>query len=106
MSKLEVLDHIHTYLHWCIFPINQNTDKPILKGWPDLASNDPQQIHHWFKQYPGCNWGVATGIRSGIFVVDVDTKEKKDGKLWLEGLKADGRALPPTLTVQTPHDGL
>src|ERR1700731_1377428 len=36
------------------------------------ASRDESQIQQWAQQFPGCNWALATGAGSGIFVLDVD----------------------------------
>ena len=29
-------------------------------------------IRQWAVQHPGCNWALATGHQSGLFVLDVD----------------------------------
>lgn len=47
--------------------------------------------------------GIATGSRSGVFVLDLDRKPGKDGFATLE---ANGWDLPATYTVATPSGGV
>jgi putative DNA primase/helicase len=60
---------------WPIFPCrNKNTHR--LK-WGAAATNDPVQITKWWTAWPHDLIGMATGRRSGLVVLDVDTKEPK-----------------------------
>lgn len=65
----------------------------VLAG-PPAASDGPA---------PGPGYGIATGERSGVFVVDLDVRpdEGKDG---IAAFAALGEC-PPTLTVATPTGG-
>jgi hypothetical protein len=36
------------------------------------ATVDERQIEAWAAQWQSCNWAVATGSESGVFVLDVD----------------------------------
>jgi len=81
-----------------LFPCGPQAKTPLLKGWPTLASSDPATIQKWDVKYPGCNWGVATGRVSGLFVLDVDSEK---GRASLATLEAHHRPLPPTLTSRT-----
>jgi Bifunctional DNA primase/polymerase, N-terminal/D5 N terminal like len=59
---------------WQVFPLQARTkDGQLLKSWKAEASSDLMQITNWATWWPGCNWGLATGARSGVFVVDVDS---------------------------------
>jgi putative DNA primase/helicase len=78
-----------------LFPCGPQTKTPLLKGWPTLASSDPATIQKWDVKYPGCNWGVATGRVSGLFVLDVDSEK---GRASMATLEAHRGPLPPTLT--------
>lgn len=49
----------------------------------------------------GCSYGIATGERSGIIVVDTDMKETMNGEASLALLGG----LPSTFTVATPTGG-
>lgn len=71
---------------------------PLLKNWQHRASADLVQLEKWAAEFPGCNWGVVTGHRSGIFVLDVDGEQ---GEFALKALKQQGHELPATLTVST-----
>jgi hypothetical protein len=71
---------------------------PLIKNWQNRASADLAQLEKWAVEFPGCNWGAATGHRSGIFVLDVDGEQ---GELTLKGLKQQGHELPDTLSVAT-----
>lgn len=92
-----------------VFPLRPNEKLPYSKlaisgGWPDVSTTVPQQIEAWDKQFPGCNWGVDCG-KSGLFVIDVDVKDGKDGGATLAQLEAAHGKLPCTFTVQTPTGG-
>ena len=52
----------------------------------------------------GGGFGIQTGRFNGIFVVDLDVKDGKNGAAALEALAA-GRDIPDTLSVITPSGG-
>ena len=72
-------------------------------GWPDRATSDLRKIDNWLASYPDANWGVLTGVRSNVFVVDVDAKS--GGHESLAKLVAEHGALPPTLEAKTGGGG-
>lgn len=39
---------------------------------PHDATTDPEIIRGWFRDHPDANLGIATGEKSGIFVLDID----------------------------------
>lgn len=86
---------------WPVLPLKGKI--PIIKDWPKLATTDEKQILAWSAKYPGCNFGLATGKRSGVLVLDVD--RKNDGSGQLEALEAIYGDLPPTVTVKTGSGG-
>jgi hypothetical protein len=47
---------------------------PRFTNWPEIATTDRAQIEKWFRQYPAYNVGIATGVASRIFVLDVDPR--------------------------------
>lgn len=51
---------------------------PIGTKWQERASTDPAKVATWARHHPGCNWGTATGIKSDLYVVDLDLG--KDGE--------------------------
>ncbi len=58
--------------HWRLFPCCVQDKQPLLKGWPAKATCDWPTILAWSAQYTHCNWAVACGPGSGIWVLDVD----------------------------------
>lgn len=84
---------------WRLFPCEIQGKKPLLKDWPNLASDKTGDILYWLEQYPGCNWAVVTGLQSRIFVLDVDGDHGAES---LRGLcERYGRECKDTLTVTT-----
>lgn len=43
------------------------------------ASSDPETVSGWWRRWTAANVGIATGERSGIFVLDVDSREAFEG---------------------------
>lgn len=77
---------------------------PRIKKNLDLATTNPEQIKEWFlKRFTHSNIGIATGKKSGTWVLDVDYKS--GGKESLEKLIEEHgimtRRPAETLTVQT-----
>lgn len=62
------------------------------------ASTDKGKIEAWATQWPRCNWAVATGPDSGVFVLDVDGEK---GMASLAALETKYESLPATRTSTT-----
>ena len=62
------------------------------------ATTKRKTIKAWWNKWPHANIGIATGARSGIFVLDVDGAI---GKASLKVLQAEHEQLPRTVTVKT-----
>ena len=77
---------------WRVFPVKPQGKEPLVK-WRAAASADPVRIAAWTREFPGCNWGLATGSASQLVVIDVD------GEQWMKDYAALG--LPATLTVKS-----
>lgn len=87
------------------FPCEGNGKRPLTpRGFLD-ASTDPEQIDRWFRHTPGANLALPTGARSGLLVVDLDTKHGVDGRATLAAVEARLGVLPPTLVSETPSGG-
>ena len=82
---------------WDVFPCLPGDKKPAVK-WADVATKDNEQIVDWWKHQPNANIGIATGARSGLVVIDIDTAH--DGEESAKGL-----ALPETVTAHTGGGG-
>ena len=57
---------------WRLLPCAERGKIPLLTDWPRRASCDVGTICMWAKKHAGCNWGVACGPDSGVWVLDVD----------------------------------
>ncbi len=67
------------------------------------ATTDPATIARWERKYRNCNWGIRTGVESGIIVLDVDLP---DGPATLRAWEQRHGDLPATFTVRTGSGGL
>jgi len=65
-----------------IFPCGVNKQPLTRHGFKD-ASADPEQVATMFKPFPGARIGMPTGKASGIFVVDIDTKNGPEAVEWM-----------------------
>lgn len=103
---------------WSVFPVHTEYEAGHCScGWSDCdrpgkhprtehgcldATRNPAQIRDWDAKWPGCNWAIATGPASNLFVLDrdpggqasLDVWEKEHGSEWLN-----------TLRSKTPHGG-
>jgi len=73
-----------------VFPLRKGSRTPMLKRWPEKATDDLSTIYAWLDKWPGSGLAVATGERSGVVVLDVDNLQSLEGK-----------PLPETWTVET-----
>lgn len=93
---------------FAVFPIRDWGDgdgwKPISQ-WPERATGDVAQIDAWWQRWPDAQVGLPAGERNGISVLDVDSKNGKDGVASLSNLGfGDLSALSP-VRVRTPSGG-
>lgn len=91
---------------WHVLPTRER--RPVIKDWENEATADPDEaIAAWDPrgEWSGYNIGIACGP-SGLVVIDLDTKNGKNGPEEFAKLLAQlGIELPPTLTVRTPSGG-
>jgi hypothetical protein len=69
-----------------------------VKEWQTIATSHLAQLEAWAEQWPPCNWGLATGKASGLFVIDIDGPK---GRAALQELASQGFILTETLAVTT-----
>lgn len=88
---------------WWVFPLAPGSKEPFKEshGFKD-ATTDPDIINGWWAETPDANVGIATGQRSGFFVLDADTHKDSDCLRKLEKQRGN---LPQTYTIQTAHGG-
>src|SRR3974390_2106670 len=66
---------------WAVFPCQPRCKTPAsARGCLDAVANDPHRINTWWGIFPNLNIGVATGVVSGFFVLDIDG-DKGEGSL-------------------------
>lgn len=52
---------------------------PHLSGFPNKATTDPAKIRQMLRDFPDALPGVLTGDEAGLYILDVDMKDGKDG---------------------------
>lgn len=87
---------------WHIFPCKTRDKTPIVK-WQDEATNDLPRLVDWWTEYPDANIGLATGKRSGLFALDVDSRH--GGEKTLNDLTNKFGQLPNTPISKTGGGG-
>lgn len=80
---------------WRVFPVLVGAKAPAVERGVKAATTDPDIVEGWWAERD-YNIGVATGLASGIVVVDIDRPEAV-GELLDEGFE-----FPETATVRTP----
>jgi len=88
-----------------VFPVNPLNKQPLTKHGFHDATTDPASVAEWWSQNPNAMIGVPTGKPSGMFALDVDVKNGKDGAATLRALEAEYGPLPPTRTVRSASGG-
>jgi hypothetical protein len=98
---------------WHVFPLHSIRDgrctcgqdcgknagkHPRVRGGFKSATTDTHQIEAWWCKWPDANIGIATGIVSGIIVIDIDGTA---GLTTLRSLLAKHGPLPRTEVVKT-----
>jgi len=58
---------------WRLFPIQPQSRLASAKARIEEATADLTQLEQCAYELPGCNWGLATGVASGVFALEVDT---------------------------------
>ena len=91
-------------LGWRVVPIKPGTKRPPMDDWGEAASDDPEIVRNWFTGlYRTHGVGVATGARSGMWVLDVDPAH--GGRETLAALIEQYGPLPETASVLTGGGG-
>jgi hypothetical protein len=88
-----------------VFPTGSDCRTPLCPHGCKDASTDPAEIARLWSAQPWANVSLATGSPSGVFAIDVDVKDGKDGLAALEGLQGRHGPLPETWLTLTPSGG-
>jgi len=57
-----------------VFPCKPKGKTPLVR-WKMAATSNIKQVQEWLAKLPECNWAVATGEVSQVFVLDIDGTE-------------------------------
>ena len=88
----------------CGNPKCQSAGKhPRTKNGVIDATTDFRQINEWWTQWPDANIGIATGVQSGIVVIDIDPRHDGDASFQL--MEAEAGKTPDTWEVLTGGGG-
>lgn len=80
-----------------VFPVKPLDKLPLTdRGFKD-ASSEATQLLEWNRKWPTANWAVATGLKSGILIIDIDGQQ---GSEWW-----DDQWFEPGVEVITPRGG-
>jgi hypothetical protein len=88
-----------------IFPVGPHK-RPLIEGWQDKATQDPETIAGWEAQGVRA-WGIPTGARNGLFVIDLDVDKETGEAVGEASLRAMPRyaRLLDCIAVSTPSGG-
>lgn len=89
-----------------VFPCRETLTKkgrtaknPYTKNGFKDATSDEAQIRQWWRQHPNALIGVPTGEMSGIFVIDIDQSDGKNGEATFSLLGVSDPITCQTITV-------
>ena len=87
-----------------VFPLAPGTKIPV-KGTHGCrgATRDVDVVRAWWQRWPDANVGIATGSKSGLWVLDIDPRHGGAGAL--AALESEHAPLPATITATTPSGG-
>ena len=86
---------------WNVFPIVPRRKNPLIPDNLAAATTDEAQVREWWTKWPNANIGVNCG-KSGLVVLDVDTKNGKQGGNSLADL-LEGNIESPLLDTLNAH---
>ena len=89
---------------FAVFPCIPGQREPATRrGFYDATTN-PAVIRRWWTAR-AYNIGIRTGVASGMWALDVDVKDGKDGEANLRKLEREHGDLPPTIENITGSGG-
>jgi len=87
---------------WRVHPCRPRGKTPLTVHGVKDATTDEAQIREWWAKWPDANIGIATGKKSGFFVLDVDGDSGAES---LRELDKEIGGLPEALRSRTGTDG-
>jgi len=102
MLVLNQVQLLASRMDWKVFPV-KDSKVPYIEKWPELATNDKTQLMLWDANFneesTGMLWGLATGKRSKIVVLDIDKARAEIDLIAKYG------PMPETVTAKTGRGG-
>jgi hypothetical protein len=83
---------------WAVFPLKPRAKEPLVAGAYKAATAELEQVEAWWRQWPDANIGLATGERSGVWVLDIDGPE---GFASFDALELEHGEVPDTQWAST-----
>ncbi len=80
--------------------------RPLISNWPIEASSKADVVQRWWAEWPDAFPAVATGLESGVWVLDIDVKNDAGGLASLRVLEAAHGDLSGSWITETPSGGL
>lgn len=77
---------------------------PVARAWTEASLTDEQMVYSVWTGRPNANVGILTGLKAGMWVLDIDPKN--GGDVSLAALQDEHGPLPPTYTVRTGGGGV
>jgi len=100
ISFLEAAQH-YASLGWRVFPVKPRDKVPIVKGGFKVATVSQAQIMRWWSRWPDANVGIATGLDSGLLVIDLDSPCAREAWTRIYRERANGTPFPAAAVVVT-----
>lgn len=89
-----------------VLPLVERKKIPLTSHGLKDATQEPEIIKSWWSKWPRANIGIATGKKSGgLFVIDCDIDEGKNGIQALSEWELDNDFLPETACSLTGRGG-
>jgi hypothetical protein len=85
-----------------VFPVAPRAKWPACAHGCLEGTTDPETINRWWESNPSYNIGIACGVYSNVFVIDIDGGE---GEAALRKLEAEHGELPATVESITGGGG-
>lgn len=91
---------------FAVLPLVERKKTPLTSHGLKDATQEPEIIKSWWSKWPRANIGIATGKKSGgLFVIDCDIDEGKNGVQALSEWEIDNGFLPETACSVTGRGG-
>ena len=92
---------------WRVAPLSPGSKVPVISQWSQIAATDEASIRDWWSGHPGYGVCIVTGRETGLWVLDVDVSDGKQGMETLVALlkKNGGGGLGNTVVARTPSGG-